>query len=280
MRSVSNAQMLAATACGQDRERNDDEGQERRIDVAEVVPDRVDVLVGRVARRRTASPALRKIPRSGGMTQPARAHNAGRSTDARRPSPPGRSRRRRPRTRARSGRYDRSGAARADTSRGWRRLSDDAHRTSTLDLVRALAVVLASTLADRRRGGLRFHLCRHGASDHVLGRLCERLVQRDLDAALRPRTRDAGPPCARMHTARGGWARSSSHHSRATPSAPRSTAGHRKRESSAWSTASTCGRLSPGRTAARSAAGSASRPGSCLRAASRANDQPRYHRRP
>ena len=33
--------------CRQDRERNDDERQERRVDVAEVVPDRVDVLVGR-----------------------------------------------------------------------------------------------------------------------------------------------------------------------------------------------------------------------------------------
>ena len=33
--------------CRQERERNDHERQERRIDVAEVVPDRVDILVGR-----------------------------------------------------------------------------------------------------------------------------------------------------------------------------------------------------------------------------------------
>ena len=33
--------------CRQYRERNDDERQKRRVDVAEVVPDRVDVLVGR-----------------------------------------------------------------------------------------------------------------------------------------------------------------------------------------------------------------------------------------
>ena len=112
------------------------------------------------------------------------------------------------RTRAGSGRSRQVRALHAPTLQSAVRDASghEARRTVPWIMRAALAAFsLRAFSSPSRRRPVR-HVCRHVASDHVLGRLCERLVERDLDAALRPRTRDAGPPGARMCTTRGRWA--------------------------------------------------------------------------
>ena len=271
--------MLVATDCGQDRQRNDRERQERWVDVAEVVPDPVHVLVGR-------APVKDGVTRVEEDPQVRRHH----------PARDGPQRRVVVQMRADLRRQDDHDCA----SRARERDQGDS-AGPTLHARTLAAAGDASPM--RHAGGVPWISCEHWLSFSLRPFLslsrpppvpplpAPRFGSRTGKTLQTPpragpghcaAIRHAGRSPARRAHAHGSprAGRSCSHRSRRTSSAPRSTAGHRRREWSAWSTASACGRPSPGRTAARSAAGSASRRGSCLRAASRANDQPRYHRRP